>query len=126
MGDVPATIRRYGTTDSYSTELGELEHRTVKARYKRTDRKEYSRQIARIERRETRLRRINARNTALDRAARADDETVRQVDPDIHHVIGKTENLLLHIGLFVRDHTGDPAVLVRLALDSSVLLPYGA
>ncbi|KAG6912852.1 hypothetical protein DXG01_011578, partial [Tephrocybe rancida] len=118
LGDVPATIRRYGTTDSYSTELAK--HRTVKARYQRTNRKEYRRQIARIERREARLRRIHMRTSPL---ARADDETVRQANPEIHHVIGRTENLPLHIGAFVTDHTGDPAVFAFIPKLKRHLLP---
>ncbi|KAG6906368.1 hypothetical protein DXG01_014299, partial [Tephrocybe rancida] len=118
LGDVAANIRRYGTTDSYSTEIGELEHRTVKARYKRTDRKAYSQQIARIERREAHVRRIEARTSPLDRA---DNETVRQATPDVHHVIGKTENLPLHVGIFVNDHAGDPAIRVRITLTNRLV-----
>src|ERR1700709_1319077 len=60
LGDYSTSIRKFGTTDSYSTEpvsrcililsimyitnsalQGELEHRTSKARYHRTDRKEF-------------------------------------------------------------------------------------
>ncbi|KAG1832579.1 hypothetical protein DFJ58DRAFT_671076, partial [Suillus subalutaceus] len=34
LGDYSTAIRNFGTTDSYSTELGELEHCTSKARYR--------------------------------------------------------------------------------------------
>ncbi|KAG6906052.1 hypothetical protein DXG01_016127 [Tephrocybe rancida] len=110
IGDVAATIRTFGTTDSYSTEIGELEHRTVKARYRRTDRKEYSKQIARIERREARLRHIQAQSTMMERA---DDDSSSQADPSVHHVMGKTENLPIYIGIFAEENDGDPAVKVR-------------
>jgi hypothetical protein len=78
LGDYVETIRRFGTTDSYSTEpvsilsecplcsmsltrtrvQGELEHRTPKARYKRTSRKAAIKQLTQIEQRQERIRRI--------------------------------------------------------------------
>jgi hypothetical protein len=45
----------------YTFVQGELEHRTRKARYRRTDRKNFQKQLAQIERRTARLRRIRAR-----------------------------------------------------------------
>ncbi|KAG6906255.1 hypothetical protein DXG01_014935 [Tephrocybe rancida] len=103
IGDVAATIQRYGTMDSYSTEIvgnfllsnlnssqltfqGELEHRTVEARYRRTDHKNISRQIARLDRHEVRLQKIQARITPLERA---DDLTASQAEQSVHHVIGE-------------------------------------
>ncbi|KAG2029817.1 hypothetical protein BDR03DRAFT_1017918 [Suillus americanus] len=60
LGDYVASIRRFGTTDSYSTEPGELKHRTPKSRYSRTDtdRRAFVHQLTQIERHQTRLRRI--------------------------------------------------------------------
>ncbi|KAI0028039.1 hypothetical protein K488DRAFT_59706 [Vararia minispora EC-137] len=37
LGDYVPTIRGFGTTDSYSTQLGETEHRVVKRRYRKTN-----------------------------------------------------------------------------------------
>ncbi|KAI0028967.1 hypothetical protein K488DRAFT_7820, partial [Vararia minispora EC-137] len=37
LGDYVPTIRGFGTTDSYSTQLGETEHRVVKRRYGKTN-----------------------------------------------------------------------------------------
>ncbi|KAI0029051.1 hypothetical protein K488DRAFT_57250 [Vararia minispora EC-137] len=37
LGDYVPTIRAFGTTDSYSTQIGETEHRVVKRRYRRTN-----------------------------------------------------------------------------------------
>ncbi|KAG6914130.1 hypothetical protein DXG01_002280 [Tephrocybe rancida] len=110
LGDVMGHIREFGTTDSYSTEIGELEHRTVKAQYSRTDRKEFTRQIARIEHHEARVSCIS-RNTSNSAASFEDDLTVKWANgPEIHHFIGKTENLPVHIGQHVNEHFGDPAV----------------
>ncbi|KAJ3535560.1 hypothetical protein NMY22_g6430 [Coprinellus aureogranulatus] len=79
LGDYCDTIRMYGTTDSYSTELvrntpflknpypnttppqGETFHRTPKSWYPRTDKKEYEGQFAQIERRSAHLSKIRTR-----------------------------------------------------------------
>jgi hypothetical protein len=126
LGDYPKTIRLFGTTDSYSTEpvreirllchvpqlihalwlpQGELEHRTSKSRYKRTDRKQFVKQLAQIERRQARIRRIRARDGTFPRE-RVD------MSPVAHHHIGISQNDYLHIGTFLRKNLGDPAVRV--------------
>ncbi|TEB24923.1 hypothetical protein FA13DRAFT_1796782 [Coprinellus micaceus] len=60
LGDYTAIIRQLGTTDSYSTQTGELYHREPKSWYPRTDRKDYQLQLSHIERRKARLSRIRA------------------------------------------------------------------
>lgn len=131
MGDYVENIKMYGTTDSYSTEpvsavnllyliqanhllQGELEHRSPKARYKRTSKKGYKQQLVQIERRQARLRRIHQRfstgNKPLQesRGSRSND-----VDPAVHHHIGVGENKPIHIGRFCQEHADDPAAMVR-------------
>lgn len=139
LGDVASAIRRFGTTDSYSTEIvsllsiiwahhqlislykGELEHRTAKARYRRTNRKEYIKQVAQIERRQARLRRIREHTTA---ANKADNLSVRQFNnPETHHTIGRTENLPFQIGSFIQSYHGDPAIQVKVTLEFLSALP---
>lgn len=88
---------------------GELEHRTSKGRYKRTDKKCFVRQLARIERREARLRRIRARLSGEQRMRR---EAVGNT-PREHHHIGTSQNNFEHIGTFLRQNAGDPAIHVR-------------
>ncbi|KAG6914911.1 hypothetical protein DXG01_014473 [Tephrocybe rancida] len=110
LGDVAGHIREFGTTDSYSTEIGELEHRAVKAWYSRTDRKAFTRQVARIKRCQARIERIS-RRTSDFATSFGDDLTVKQANgPEEHHFIGKTENLPVHIGQHINQHLGDPAV----------------
>ncbi|KAJ3533279.1 hypothetical protein NMY22_g7397 [Coprinellus aureogranulatus] len=58
LGDYSSTIRKFGTTDSYSTETGELYHKGPKAWYPRTDKKNYHAQLSSIERRQARLSHI--------------------------------------------------------------------
>ncbi|KAF8057993.1 hypothetical protein FPV67DRAFT_1429294 [Lyophyllum atratum] len=111
LADYPGMIRLYGTCDSYSTELGELEHRTPKARYRRTDRKHYIKQITQIERRQTRIRRIRAKNFPVRKVRSKEDEvSLGGPCPEVHHKIGKSENTPEHIGMFIRRNDGDPAI----------------
>jgi hypothetical protein len=87
---------------------GELEHRTPKARYTRTSRKNFIKQITQIERRQTRIRRIRDR---LRQTKNVGNEEVAS-SPDAHHHIGKSENNPEHIGRFLQEHADDPATKV--------------
>ncbi|KAH6904929.1 hypothetical protein BKA70DRAFT_1431513 [Coprinopsis sp. MPI-PUGE-AT-0042] len=58
LGHYVDNIRRFGTVDSFTSEIGETNHPAVKTWYKRTNRRGYSAQIAAVERRRTRLRRL--------------------------------------------------------------------
>ncbi|GBE88316.1 hypothetical protein SCP_1301310 [Sparassis crispa] len=49
LGDYPRTIREHGTTDSYTTQIGELEHCKAKQRFERTSKKDYIKQLVAIE-----------------------------------------------------------------------------
>ena len=89
---------------------GELEHRTPKARYLRTDRKDFVGQLTQIERREARIRRISVQNFGRDEVH---DRTEKvSTDPGVHYCIGKSERFFDHLGTFVRQHNGDPAIKV--------------
>ncbi|KAF8074943.1 hypothetical protein FPV67DRAFT_1408331 [Lyophyllum atratum] len=110
LADYADMIRLYGTCDSYSTELGELEHRTPKARYRRTDRKHYIKGITQIERRQTRIRRIRAKNFPIRKVPSTEDVSLAGPCPEVHHKIGKSENTPEHIGMFIRRNDGDPAI----------------
>jgi hypothetical protein len=125
LGDYVSTIRRYGTCDSYSTEpvspvmfdsrfdslilfQGELEHRSPKTRYCRTDRRTFVKQLTRIERCQTRIRRIG------DRIVPRPHPEIAEIarSPHAHHHIGLTQKFPVHIGSYLRDHVGDPAINV--------------
>ncbi|KAF7293673.1 hypothetical protein MIND_01147300 [Mycena indigotica] len=51
LPDYPDSILRFGTTDSTSTQNGELAHRLVKLLYRRTNKRDHVRQIAKHEHR---------------------------------------------------------------------------
>jgi hypothetical protein len=94
---------------------GELEHWHPKARYKRTSKKGFKQQLAQIEQRQARIRRIKQRSTSGNNASGKSPE-LRQpqdADPAIHHHIGASESDHFHIGRFCQEHANDPAVMVR-------------
>ncbi|KAJ3816999.1 hypothetical protein F5880DRAFT_1618699 [Lentinula raphanica] len=71
LGDYPWTIRTFGTTDSYSTQLGELEHRRVKRLYIRTNKINFTFQIARHEQRRRVLKKLLHRKHATNNQGHA-------------------------------------------------------
>ena len=91
---------------------GELEHRVGKSRFTRTSRKIFIPQLASIERRQERIRQIRTKVAAL-RAYRQDPVPNR---PDIHHVIGESQNFPENIVLFQARNSDDPAVRVSRSL----------
>lgn len=88
----------------------ELEHRIPKARYMRTDKKKFVKQLTQIERRQARLRRIKAQfpNRLNHKQADKIERNLRD-----HHNIGLSQYSYEHIGTFLRVHAEDPAVKVR-------------
>ncbi|TFK78527.1 hypothetical protein K466DRAFT_606902 [Polyporus arcularius HHB13444] len=58
LGDYVTSITRFGTTDGYSTQPTELEHRRLKARYRRTNKNKATGQIVNIGIREAEMRRM--------------------------------------------------------------------
>jgi hypothetical protein len=78
-------------------------------------------QLAQIERREARIRRIREKTSAVGNPV--DREEYHPGAPNVHHVIGKSQARPENILLFLRKHAGDPAVVVRDNL-KTVVFPY--
>ncbi|KAF7359981.1 hypothetical protein MVEN_00725000 [Mycena venus] len=119
LGDYAPVIPWVGTTESFSTQPGELEHRRVKRFYARTNKNRAVRQITQLERRDTALMRIasrahhNARRRVSPTTATpvpqghrrkpkktpethlsfAESEALPYTAPDQHHHIGDTDFL---------------------------------
>jgi len=72
----------------------------------------FVKQLARIERREARIRRIRTR---LSHEQRLHSERVGST-PREHHHIGISQNQYEHIGTFLRKNDGDPAIRVQRPL----------
>ncbi|KAF7974699.1 hypothetical protein HWV62_11479 [Athelia sp. TMB] len=113
LGDYVKTIRMFGTTDSYSTQTGELEHRRVKRLYGRTNKRNAVRQIARRERRETRLLRAHrAAKAKLEHphhVSFSEDDTLPPTHPAMHHHISDSMRHYQDAFSFGKMYPGDPA-----------------
>ncbi|KAK7689513.1 hypothetical protein QCA50_007305 [Cerrena zonata] len=93
MGDYVSQIVQFGTTDSYSTQSGELEHRSVKRYYTQTNKINATLQMARIHRRERALRKaLEQRHQATLKA----QQLKRKVNKDGHYKSIKSHHFISH------------------------------
>lgn len=78
----------------------ELEHRSPKSRYLRTSRKDFELQLSRIERRQTRIRRIRQKldDFTRKREVLEHEKVPESVPSTASYHIGKTQNHALDIG----------------------------
>ncbi|KAH9476132.1 hypothetical protein JR316_0011703 [Psilocybe cubensis] len=87
LGDYVEYIRRFGTTDSYSTQLGELAHRLIKSFYRLTNKKDANKQISKKYNRMNALQSVDASQIKSEKneadAAAQDNKT---------HYISKSQN----------------------------------
>ncbi|KAK0439080.1 uncharacterized protein EV420DRAFT_1735640 [Desarmillaria tabescens] len=119
FGDYPRAIRRYGTTDSYSTQTGEQEHHRVKLFYARTNKRGHVRQIAVLEQRQRWLQRIYARRaeelkrsgTKQTASLRPDEkEPLPPGNPAGHYQMSNSKRYPLDLNLWLADNEKDLAV----------------
>ncbi|KAG9093796.1 hypothetical protein FRC06_011372 [Ceratobasidium sp. 370] len=85
LGDHPESIMHVGTTDSVSTQTGELLHRHSKRRYMRTNGREYLLQMGKIQRIETRLSDIKRDLTDLNQSSTSQSKSSPTTPPLITH-----------------------------------------
>ncbi|KAF9472386.1 hypothetical protein BDN70DRAFT_900592 [Pholiota conissans] len=121
LGDYVKTIKTFGTTDSYSTQPGELEHRRVKRFYARTNKNGAVRQMTRLERRENilvRSKRRHEKSKSCKNKANsyhalgfADSEALPYTPPEFHHHVSTSRNFPVHIETFLASTSKtDPAI----------------
>jgi hypothetical protein len=149
LGDYVPIIRKYGTTDSFSTQTvgdsvarthgpqlnstkqGELYHRDPKTWFLRTDRKAYEEQLSHIERRQRRLRHIRS-ETSPGMNLRADDgesldhgNGMYSSAPSLRYSIGTSQNAPMSLNAFLQGEGvhKDPYLVVSLTLNSLNLKP---
>ncbi|KAK7037071.1 hypothetical protein R3P38DRAFT_3480997 [Favolaschia claudopus] len=133
LGDYVPAIPWVGTTNSWSTQPGELEHRRVKAYYARTNKNQAVRQISKLERRETALLRMAARarskaqhlggtkptpvaqgyakrlKKAQTYLSFAESEALPYTTPSQHHHISRSRNTSFHLSSWLAKNKDDPA-----------------
>ncbi|CDO74305.1 hypothetical protein BN946_scf184839.g11 [Trametes cinnabarina] len=146
LGDYVQCIKRYGTTDSYTTQIGEHEHRRIKARRKRTNFVQPDAQVVNMDIRAGGMRRIahELHDHGIDvpgivapesRASLTDE--LAQLPLTDHHTVPKDQKNVVDLREWPREHVGDVAVTgfvshlrehlaVRLQADVPDLPPFGA
>ncbi|KNZ82146.1 hypothetical protein J132_07731 [Termitomyces sp. J132] len=94
----PDSIQCFSTTDSYCTQIGEQEHKCVKAFYAQTNKNQFEAQIA--------------QQSSVGHAIQTtvEDEQLPPTNPEEHHYISKTKQTPLNLLKWVKDHVNDPAV----------------
>ncbi|THU97282.1 hypothetical protein K435DRAFT_857796 [Dendrothele bispora CBS 962.96] len=120
LGHYVHFIRLFGTTDNYSTQIGELEHKRVKRFYARTNKTfKYVRQVTAHEHR-THI--IHSLDQCLQEErqpppARSSDPRVpfqhsdqmQPTEPDMHYKISNDKSQWVHIHELMNDNKNDPA-----------------
>ncbi|KAF9470026.1 hypothetical protein BDN70DRAFT_765144, partial [Pholiota conissans] len=100
LGDYVQHIREFGTTDSYSTQLGETAHRVVKRFYSMTNKKNAIHQIAKKYRRKVALQ-PSEEQELLD--------AQKQSSFKDHHFISSSQNNPINLYSFMNTNPKDPA-----------------
>ncbi|KAI0269424.1 hypothetical protein BC834DRAFT_968038 [Gloeopeniophorella convolvens] len=111
LGDYVASIKYMGTTDSTSTQIGEQEHRRVKARYARTNKRNVDAQLVDIDIRESRMLAMSyeLEEAGVDvpgRPARAQNE----LKPEDRYHIGVSQRNPINLDELCKQHGDDPAL----------------
>jgi hypothetical protein len=136
LGDYVKAIWRFGTTDNYSTQVvstniflgldvldiliqGELEHRRVKRFYARTNKFQFTAQIAKHQQRERILRKIrhrvqqaNATQAKPAVVAFEESEPLPQTPPSVHHHMSESTRHWENITAWLATNRADPALKV--------------
>jgi len=139
LADYPETIRRFGTTDNYSTQIvrsypqacstfsklkqhtqGELEHRRVKRFYARTNKNNPTRQITKHQRREAIIQSLASRDPSsgngkrVYKVRRPEHEGIPFMSPKDHHHIAESQRTYYDILVWVHENRTNPGVKVGL------------
>ncbi|KAI9057376.1 hypothetical protein FKP32DRAFT_1745228 [Trametes sanguinea] len=115
LGYYAMTIRRIGTTDSYTTQIGEHEHRRVKARRQRTNGVSADGQVVNLDARESRMHQMahEIRDFGLDVPGlvshSSDTADAIKIPPEAHHHIGETEKNAIYLPDWQAENRDDPA-----------------
>ncbi|RPD56887.1 hypothetical protein L227DRAFT_587910 [Lentinus tigrinus ALCF2SS1-6] len=121
LGDYPRCIRRFATTDGWTTQTGELEHRRVKRFYSRTNKNsEFAGQIAKHQRREALIYKVasTAPIAALRRRRKlgrrlqlqaTDKDPLSLTLPTQHYHISDDPRNTVKLDAFAHENQDDPA-----------------
>ncbi|KAJ7116991.1 hypothetical protein C8R44DRAFT_627458, partial [Mycena epipterygia] len=110
MGYYVPTIRRFGTTDSYSTQIGELQHRVVKRWNGRSNKNNAIPQIIKMDVRESAHERMQQELSRLaPEPLRKPSQPIEPVLLEDHHRIAKDESNRYYFNEWLSENQDDPA-----------------
>ncbi|KAK7441705.1 hypothetical protein VKT23_016370 [Stygiomarasmius scandens] len=112
LADYADCIRKYGTTDNYSTQTGEQEHRLLKVYYARTNRHNFTIQISKHAR-HRRLQKIGQRKPNPKRRLflqNSDDDPLPATNPNRHYHMSESQRYPVPLDKFLSDNFNDEAV----------------
>ncbi|PPQ78449.1 hypothetical protein CVT24_001579 [Panaeolus cyanescens] len=124
LGDYASTIRMFGPTDGYSTQIGELEHRRCKKFYPRVHKgkKYYVSGVANHVFRERRMHNLGEsmniqmtrpnkkRRLAPTRELDLSEETIHSTNALLHFQISEETRNPVRVNTFLANYQGDPAI----------------
>ncbi|KAJ3512102.1 hypothetical protein NLJ89_g3716 [Agrocybe chaxingu] len=116
LGGYAKAIRLFGTTDNYTSQTGELEHRRGKRFYRRVHKGKHVLGIALQVRRERLIHRLLERNRKREEELtgerlQASDERLPPTSPKRHHHISIDNRQKVHLSTWLDRHVDDPAVV---------------
>ncbi|KAK7442067.1 hypothetical protein VKT23_016343 [Stygiomarasmius scandens] len=114
LGHYVHFIRLFGTTDNYSTQIGELEHRRVKRFYARTNKAfKYVHQVTAHERHTRIIQTLDCRlqeHSADPRVPFEHSDQMQPTEPHLRYNISNDKSQWVGIHDFMNKNSGDPAV----------------
>ncbi|CAK5267132.1 unnamed protein product [Mycena citricolor] len=115
MGDYPEWIKTMGTSDSYSTQTGELHHKKAKGMYGKTNKRDFERQLAGKDHQHRALQLV-IKNIRLAEAQivaapmnTAEIESEDDDDSNMDRYTMARQGRSLDLRAWSQDHRGDPA-----------------
>ncbi|KIK10901.1 hypothetical protein PISMIDRAFT_19979, partial [Pisolithus microcarpus 441] len=110
LGDYTRSIRMFGSTDSYTTQTGELAHRLVKKFYRRTNKRDVATGLTKQERRQTHIRRQLGDYTSQEIISDIVSPDEIELSPELHHIMRALPCNAFNLTSFLRENQSDPAV----------------
>ncbi|KAI0309441.1 hypothetical protein OF83DRAFT_65518 [Amylostereum chailletii] len=121
LGHYPTSVPWFGTSDNGSTQTSELQHRRATRHFVRTNKNDLLRQMAKQDARERLLLRVGKRitqhikrkvgpNKHKSHGARRLSDRLPPTDPALHYHISKTATSRFHMGTWLSENEGDPAL----------------
>ncbi|KAL5514487.1 hypothetical protein ACEPAG_2576 [Sanghuangporus baumii] len=112
LGKYAQRIRMFGTTDSYSMQIGESQHKHIKCLYGRTNKKNAARDVCILEGQAREFHKIEMRVSEANglKGQGTESDNLSKASPEVHHHIAWSKKDWVHIHAWLDENEGDPAL----------------